>query len=244
VLLSKHGKPLVLAALVVTMLIAVALLPLAEWLAAAIAWVEALGALAWGIFVVTYIVAAVLIIPGSILTLTAGLMFGLPLGVVLVSAGSVLGAASAFLVGRFLARDWVRERVAHMPSFNALDMATRHEGFLIVLLARLSPLFPFNLLNYGLGLTAVRFRDYFLASWIGMLPATVLYVYVGTLARDITEITAGQVEGGLAGRILLVAGLIATLILTILITRKATGTLRRHLQQESASAEQHDEPTG
>src|SRR5690606_8718943 len=144
--------------------------------------------LSWLAFIATYIVAAVLVVPGSVLTLGAGFVFGLPLGIVLVSVGSVLGAAAAFLVGRFFARDWVADRVARLPRFRALDSATRHDGFVIVCLARLSPLFPFNLLNYGLGLTGVRFRDYFFATWIGMLPATTLYVYVGTLAKDLTDL--------------------------------------------------------
>src|SRR4030095_36542 len=103
-----------------------------------------------------------LAVPGSILTLAAGFVFGLPVGVALASAGSVLGATLAFLVGRLVARDWVEQRTAAWPRFRALDAATRHDGFVIVLLARLSPLIPFNLLNYLLSLTATRFRDYVL----------------------------------------------------------------------------------
>ncbi len=235
--MREQVKPISLAVMVVSMLVAVVLLPVAAWLTLGITWVETHPTLAWIAYVATYIVATVLVIPASILTLAAGFVFGLPLGVVLVSIGSVLGASAAFLVGRFFARDWVAKRIASLPRFRALDQATRHEGFVIVFLTRLSPLFPFNLINYGLALTSVRFRDYFLASWIGMLPATILYVYIGSVAKDLTELTSGGVQGGVVGRVLLFVGLAATVLLTIIITRKATRTLARHLEREPAEQE-------
>ena len=140
--MTKHAKPLVLAGTLLVLLTLVALSPVAEWLAAGVAWIRSHPGAAELAFVGTYIVAAVLVVPGSILTLAAGFVFGLPVGIVLVSTGSVLGAAAAFLVGRFFARDWVAQRVATLPRFRALDAATHHEGFVIVLLARLSPLLP------------------------------------------------------------------------------------------------------
>ncbi len=235
--MRQQAKPIGLAVMIVSMLVAVLLLPVTEWLTLGIAWIETHPTLAWIAYVATYIVATVLVIPASILTLAAGFVFGLPLGVVLVSIGSVLGASAAFLVGRFFARDWVAKRIAGLPRFRALDRATRHEGFVIVFLTRLSPLFPFNLINYGLALTSVRFRDYFLASWIGMLPVTILYVYIGSVAKDLTELTSGGVQGGVVGRVLLFVGLAATVLLTIVITRKATRTLAQHLEREPAEQE-------
>ncbi|MEE8543825.1 MAG: TVP38/TMEM64 family protein [Gammaproteobacteria bacterium] len=235
--MRQQAKPIGLAVMIVSMLVAVVLLPVTEWLTLGIAWIETHPTLAWIAYVATYIVATVLVIPASILTLAAGFVFGLPLGVVLVSIGSVLGASAAFLVGRFFARDWVAKRIAGLPRFRALDRATRHEGFVIVFLTRLSPLFPFNLINYGLALTSVRFRDYFLASWIGMLPVTILYVYIGSVAKDLTELTSGGVQGGVVGRVLLFVGLAATVLLTIVITRKATRTLAQHLEREPAEQE-------
>lgn len=228
--MTKHVKPLILAGALLGLLTAVALSPIAEWLGIAVEWIQSHPGAAKITFIGAYIVAAVLVVPGSILTLAAGFVFGLPLGVVLVSVGSVAGAGAAFLVGRFLARDWVAQRVARLPRFRALDSATHHEGFLIVLLARLSPLFPFNLLNYGLSLTAVKFRDYVLATWLGMLPATVVYVYIGTLAKDLAQLTSGNIDQG-PGRIaLLVAGFAATVALTVVITRKANRMLSAHLE--------------
>jgi uncharacterized membrane protein YdjX (TVP38/TMEM64 family) len=235
--MKRGPKALLFAVILVVLAAAVALLPVREWLILGISWIDAHRTQAWIAYVLAYVVATVLLMPGSILTVPAGFVFGLPLGVVLVSAGSVLGAACAFGVGRFFAREWVAARVARLPRFKALDRATRNQGFVIVLLARLSPLFPFNLLNYGLGVTGVRFRDYILASWIGMLPGTVLYVYLGTLAQDLTQLTTGQVEGGWPGRALFVAGFVATLILTVLVTRKATRALGTHLQHADAEGQ-------
>ncbi len=227
--MTKQLKPLILAAALVSMLIFVALSPVAEWLTAGVAWIRTHPGTAELAFVAAYIIAAVLVVPGSILTLAAGFLFGLPKGIALVSVGSVLGAAAAFVVGRFLARDWVAERVTRLPRFRALDAATRQDGFMIVLLARLSPLFPFNLLNYGLGLTGVTLRDYFLATWIGMLPATALYVYLGTLAKDLAQLSTGDFDRGPGEVVLIVGGLIATVVLTVMITRRASKALAAHL---------------
>lgn len=231
-----RAKPLALALLLVMLLALVLLLPLSEWLAAGIGWIDAHRTLSWGIFILSYTLAPVLLIPGSLLTLGAGFLFGLPVGVALVWVGSLSGASAAFFVGRFLARDWVAKTAAKTPAFAALDKATRHEGFVIVLLTRLSPLFPFNLLNYLLGLTAVRFRDYWLASSIGMLPGIVVYTYLGTAAKDVVELTGGNLRGGMADRALLAVGLLGTVVLTIFITRKATTLLHEHLRREGLGA--------
>lgn len=239
--MSRRVRALLMIVLLTALTAAALVLPVRDWLLAGVAWIQTHGALAQVVFVLGYIAAAVLLVPGSILTLAAGFLFGLPRGVALVSIGSVLGAAAAFLVGRFLARDWVRARIETLPKFRALDSATHHEGFMIVLLARLSPLFPFILLNYGLGITGVRFKDYFFATWIGMLPATVLYVYVGTLAGDLTELTADQLSSGWQSRVFLGVGFVATLILTLFITRKANQALARHLAAQRTADEAHDE---
>ena len=225
------AKPLLLALFVVAMLVAAMLLPVREWLTVASMWAESHRYLAWAVFIGMYLVATVLVVPGTILTLAAGFAFGVPVGAMLVSAGSLAGASAAFLVGRFFARDWVAGRMARWRTFDALDKAVGREGFVIVLLSRLSPLFPFNLLNYAFGLTAVRFKDYVLASWIGMAPAIVLYVYIGSAAQSVTELAEGEFEAGVGGSVLFAAGLIATLILTIFITRKATRTLAQHLEE-------------
>jgi uncharacterized membrane protein YdjX (TVP38/TMEM64 family) len=223
----------VIAVLLLAALVAVAVgWPLGTWIVGAATWAQHHRGAAGALFVAVYVLAAVLVVPGSILTLAAGFVFGLPLGVALTSAGSVLGAAAAFLVGRFLARDWVERRIASWPRFQALDAATRHDGFAIVLLARLSPLIPYNVLNYFLGLTAARFRDYLLATWIGMLPATVLYVYAGSLAKSVTTLASGDRAPSWVAQSLLALGFAATIALTLLITRRATQILRERLAVE------------
>ena len=231
--MKQHTKPIILVVTIAGMLIAITLLPVIDWLTLSIDWIQAHRTLAWILFIVAYTIATVFVIPVSIFSLAAGFVFSVPIGVLLVSAGSILGASAAFFVGRFFARDWAAKRIENLPRFRALDQATRHRGFLMVFLARLSPLFPFNLINYGLALTSVRFRDYFFASWIGMLPVTILYVYVGSTARDLTKMTSGNVQSGMAGQILLFIGLAATMFLVIIVSRKATSTLSQHLASES-----------
>lgn len=217
------------AALVV-LLLAAFTLPVREWLGQLLAWIEAHRETAWLSFVVAYILACVLLLPGLILTLAAGAIFGLVQGIALVSLASVAGATAAFLIGRTTARDWVRHKAELLPRFRALDRAIARQGFLIVMLTRLSPLFPFNLLNYAYGLTAVRVRDYVLASWLGMLPGTVLYVYLGSATASLTQIAGGEVQSGRGGRAIFFIGLIATVAVAILITRIASRALARELR--------------
>ncbi|MEQ8690314.1 MAG: VTT domain-containing protein, partial [Pseudomonadales bacterium] len=148
-------KALLLPVLVVVLLLLAWFLPVVEYLQTALNWIQANPSISWAVYIVLYIIATVLMLPGSILTLGAGFLFGLGYGYLVVSVASVTGATLAFLVGRFLARDWVESKLAGMPRFSALDKAVSERGALIVLLTRLSPVFPFNLLNYALGLTAV-----------------------------------------------------------------------------------------
>lgn len=209
--------------------VAVIALPVRDWLTASLRWTANHREVAWLIYIGLYVVATVCLLPGLILTIAAGVLFGLGAGTALASAGSVLGAVAAFFVGRTLARDWVGRKIAAWPRFRALDSALATRGFWIVLLTRLSPLFPFNVLNYAYGVTGVRARDYIVASWIGMLPATVLYVYAGTLAASLTAVFAGNAQIGSARYVLLGVGLAATLAVTILVTRLASRALDREL---------------
>ena len=167
-------RVVIFVVVVIALLTAAATLPIVDWVRWLLTWVEENRAVSWAVFIVVYIVATVFLVPGSLLTLGAGFVFGLPIGFVIVSFASVAGASCAFLVGRFFVRGWVEGRLVNMPRFNALDRAVGEKGWLIVLLTRLSPVFPFNLLNYALGITQVRFTHYVLASWVGMIPGTVL----------------------------------------------------------------------
>ncbi len=189
------------------------------------AWVESLGFWGPAAFFAGYVLATLAFVPGSLLTLAAGAVFGLWQGTALVLAAATTGATLAFLVARYVARSSVERRVARNPRFGAIDRAVAAEGRKVVFLLRLSPLFPFNLLNYALGLTRVSFLDYFLAS-IGMLPGTFLYVYLGKGLGSLAALSAGErVETGPAGLALLGAGLVATIWVTALVTRAARRAL-------------------
>ena len=215
--------------LAVVVVVAFGALPLAALVERALGVAEQHREVAAVLFVAAYVLAAVLVLPGSILTVAAGLLFGLPLGVALTSAAATLGASAAFAVGRFAARDWVAQRVATRPRFHALVAAAGSRGFLFVLLARLSPLIPYNLLNYALSVTSVRFRDYLLATWLGMLPATVLYVYTGSIAKSLADPKSAP---SWAAGSLLAIGFVATAALTLLIARQATRALSERLAAE------------
>jgi len=189
-------------------------------------WVNGLGV--WGpiVFILGYTVAAVAFVPGSLLTLAAGAIFGLAQGVIYVFIAAVLGSAAAFLVSRYLARAAIERRLANNPRFAAIDRAVGAQGRKIVFLLRLSPVFPFNLLNYGLGLTNVRFADYVVAS-VGMLPGTLLYVYYGKLAGDVAALAGGAApEKGAGYYAVLILGLMATVVVTTLVTRTARRALK------------------
>ena len=230
-------KQAILAIALVALVIAAFTLPIVDWLAAFFAWVQANPAIAWVVFIAFYVGAVVLMLPGSILTLGAGYLFGLGYGFAIVSFASTVGATCAFLVGRFFARQWVAGKLSAMPRFAALDRAVGERGALVVLLTRLSPAFPFTLLNYALGLTQVPLRTYVLVSWLGMMPGTLLYVYLGSIAQNLTAVFSGELAESPVGNTLLYLGLAATLALTVLITRFASGALDQHLDTSNADDE-------
>ncbi len=200
-----------------------------EHLRQVLEWVSGLGP--WGplAFIVLYIAATVAFLPGSILTLGAGALFGVMKGTVFVSIASTLGATAAFAVARYAARGWVARKLADREKFAAIDEAVKTGGWRVILLLRLSPVFPFNLFNYAAGLTDVPMRQYIWASWLGMLPGTALYVYVGSLAGSVATVGQGHhrtpVEWALYA-----AGLLATLVVTIYITRLSRQALNRRLK--------------
>ncbi|MGH7510798.1 MAG: TVP38/TMEM64 family protein [Gemmatimonadales bacterium] len=215
-------KTLAVAAVVVTLLLlgrrAAALVPA---LAQQVAQMGALGPVAFG---AAYVVGAVLLIPGSVLTLAAGAIFGLLRGTVLVLVCATLGAAAAFLVARYVARGYVERRIGTGP-LASVDRALAQQGFKLVFLLRLTPVVPYSLLNYSLGLTQVSFRDFLLAS-VGMLPGTLLYVYYGKVIGDVAALAGGAaVPRGAAYWTFLGIGLAATIAVTVLVTRIARQVL-------------------
>jgi len=196
---------------------------MSEMLNNALNWVEQLGPTGPIIFILMYIVACVLFIPGSALTLGAGAIFGVIKGSIIVSIASTIGATAAFLIGRYPARDWIARKIEKNEKFGLIDRAVAGDGWLIVGLTRLSPVFPFSLLNYAYGLTKVSLRDYVLASWIGMMPGTVMYVYLGSLARLGIE----SEQSGTAQTVLKIVGLLATIAVTVFVTKVARKALEK-----------------
>jgi len=195
-------------------------------------WVDTLGV--WGpiVFIAGYAIATVAFIPGSVLTLAAGAVFGLLKGIGIAFTAAVAGSSLAFLVSRHVARDAIERCLADNPRFSAIDRAVSAQGRKIVFLLRLSPVVPFNLLNYGLGLTNVRFVDYMVAS-LGMLPGTLLYVYYGKLAGDVAALAGGVAsEKGVADYAVLILGLVATIIMTTIVTRIARRALKEATGEE------------
>jgi uncharacterized membrane protein YdjX (TVP38/TMEM64 family) len=207
------------------LVVAAKLLHLQDLLKAALDWIGKLGPWRPVILVGLYIVATVLFVPGSVLTLGAGALFGIVLGSVYVSISSTLGATAAFLVGRYLARDAIARKIEKNEKFTAIDEAVADEGWKIVLLTRLSPVFPFTLLNYAFGLTRVKLSHYVLASWIGMMPGTVMYVYLGSLVN----VGAGHRHRTTGEWVLYGVGLLATVAATVIVTRAARKTLAQKI---------------
>jgi uncharacterized membrane protein YdjX (TVP38/TMEM64 family) len=224
-------KPAKIALAVLALLALVALGRLAGgYFADFAAWVKGVGPAGPIVFILAYAAAVVAFVPGSILTLAAGAIFGVVAGTLYVLVAATLGSALAFLVSRYVARGLVEKKLAGDPRLAAIDRAIGAEGRKIVLLLRLSPAFPFSMLNYALGLTRVRFVDYVIAS-IGMLPGTLLYVYSGKLAGDVAALAGGAgVAKGAGYYALWGVGLLATLAVTLYVTRIA----RRALSQATA----------
>jgi len=200
---SSRRKWVLYATAVVAVVLALKYSHIQDWLKEALDWIGKLGPWGPAIFVGIYIVATVFFIPGSALTLGAGAVFGVALGSVCVSISATLGATAA------------------------IDRAVADEGWKIVLLTRLSPVFPFTLLNYAFGLTRVKLSHYVLASWIGMMPGTVMYVYVGSLVN----VGAGHRQRTTGEWVLYGAGLLATMAVTVFVTRIAKKALAKKINR-------------
>ena len=207
---SGLWRPLLLVAILGTVILSARLLDVGHHLGTLREWIDGLGP--WGpvAFVILYALAVVAAIPGSALTVAAGALFGSALGVVVVSVAATLGASLSFLVSRYFARDAIANWLSGKETFRRLDQMTEEHGAVIVALTRLVPIFPFNLLNYGFGLTRVRFWTYVFWSWLCMLPGTVLYV-VGADALT-KAISQGQVSWPLISALAVTALVLAVLV--------------------------------
>src|SRR6266498_3708374 len=222
------GRLVALIAIVIALLLAMRFLPVQQWLRNFNDWVGQMGTAGIFIFIGVYALGTVLLAPGSVLTIGAGFAFGLWKGFIAVSAGSTLGAALAFLVARYIARERVVAIAQRNEKFREIDSAIAKQGAKLIFLLRLSPVIPFNLSNYLYGLTGVKFWPYVLASCIGMMPGTFLYVYIGTAGKAAVSAAAGgeAVQHGWQYWTFITGGLAATFIVTIWVTKIARDALR------------------
>ncbi len=234
-------KPVRIASIVVllvSLLAMVRLLPADQMIGKLTQVVEGLGV--WGplMFALAYILAAVFFVPGSALTLASGAIFGLFWGTVTVSLGSTAAAAVSFLIARYLARDAVRGWAEKSPKFGAIDGAIGAGGWKIIALLRLSPAMPFSLGNYLFGLTSIRFWPYVVASWLAMLPGTLMYVYLGSATRAGLEAAAGASQGKSPAQwAMLIVGLLATVAVTVYVTRIASRAVKAQTELDQAKAQ-------
>jgi pyruvate/2-oxoglutarate dehydrogenase complex dihydrolipoamide dehydrogenase (E3) component/uncharacterized membrane protein YdjX (TVP38/TMEM64 family) len=230
----KVSKAIIVVLVLAAIVAGVLFLPVRQWFMEFESYVKSLGAVGPVVVVLAYVLCTVLFIPGSAITVGAGTLFGLKTGFVVVVLGANLGALCSFLLARTFLREKVAVWAAANPKFRSLDQAIGRQGFKMVLLTRLSPVFPFVLLNYFLGLTAVRTGAYILANLIGMLPATFLFVYIGAAARDAI---AGQMDAAASfyQQILKYVGLAATIAVVVVVTRIARKALREAEQQQEGS---------
>lgn len=223
-------KILIAIAAVIGLLVAYSQLPLQEWTENLRTWINGLGAIGWVVFALIYAVATLAMFPGSFLTLAAGLAFGL-WGFPIVVVGATIGAGAAFLAARYLVRDWVQAKTRGNRTFKAIDSAIEEDGWKIVGLLRLSPAVPFSLQNWMLGTTGVAFWPYLLATFFGIMPGTLLYIWIGSIGGS-------AAAGGQTSTLKYVffgIGILATLAVTIIVGRKAKQKLAQHGLAEADS---------
>ncbi len=223
--MKRFGKWIVVALIVITLSILSAILPVKEWMRELIDWVQHLGPLGVIVFIIAYAIATVLFLPGWIFTVSAGLIYGIVGGTLVALGGAIIGATLAFLVARYLLRKNIEEITKKNPRFAAIDEAIGKNGWKIVGLLRLSPLIPFNLSNYFYGITSISFISYVAVSAIGMIPGTLLYAYLGAIGQ--AGISGGASQHSKWQYVLLGVGLLATIAVTILVSRIAKNALKK-----------------
>ena len=224
---SIPWKPIGGVIVIITLFAASRILPLEQWLIQFNEWVASLGTVGMVVYGLFYIIATILFVPGAITTFGSGFLFGLWWGTLVVNISATIGASLAFLIARYIARDWVHKKAEQNARFNAIDKAIGQQGGKIVGLLRLSPALPFSLSNYLYGLTAVKFWPYVIATWLGTLPGTIMYVYFGAIGKaGLDAATDATASHSPAQTTFFIVGLIATIAVTILITRVAQKALK------------------
>lgn len=223
--MKKYAKWIVAGLIVITLSVLAVVLPVKDWIRGFVEWVQHMGPAGVVVFIIVYALATVLFLPGWIFTVSAGLIYGIVGGTLVALAGAIIGSTVAFLIARYLLRKNIEEVAKAKPRFRAIDEAIGKNGWKIVGLLRLSPLIPFNLSNYFYGITSIRFLPYLLVSAVGMIPGTLLYAYLGAIGQ--AGISGGGSHRSNWQYVLLGVGLLATIAVTILVSRIAKNALRK-----------------
>jgi uncharacterized membrane protein YdjX (TVP38/TMEM64 family) len=225
----------ILAVVVLAAIIAsLAFLPAQQYLNSFTEWIHGLGF--WGvcIFVVVYMLVCLVLLPGSVLSVVGGFLFGLLGGIVMASLGATLGATAAFIIARVIVRDWIEHRLASHPKFCAVDRAVATQGFKIVLLVRLCSLLPYDLSSYLFGFTKISMGRYVLATWLGRLPEVFIWTYVGTTAKSLSDVASGTIELGVGRQVFLGVGVFTMMIVTLVLANVARKALRETITDSSS----------
>lgn len=225
-------KASILVVLIILCVIGVLVFDIQKYLTALIDWIEGLGLGGRLVYIAIYALATVFFLPGSVITLGAGILFGWVEGTAIVLIGATLGALGAFLVGRYFLTDWVQGLVSRFPKFQAVHAAISKEGGKIIFFLRLSPLFPFNASNYIYSLTSVKIGTYTWATLFGIAPGTMLYVYFGTLLGSVAQIASGASQSSPLRWVFLGVGLLATVFVTVYAARIAKKALAKSIAKE------------
>jgi uncharacterized membrane protein YdjX (TVP38/TMEM64 family) len=223
--MKKYWKWILLVLIVIALSIASVVLPVKDWIRSFIDWVQQLGPIGVIVFIAAYALATVLFLPGWIFTVGAGLVYGVIGGTLVALTGAVIGATLAFIIARYLLRKHIETYTKRNPRFKAIDDAIGRNGWKIIGLLRLSPLIPFNLSNYFYGITSVSLKAYVAVSAIGMIPGTLLYAYLGAIGK--AGISGEKTQHSVAQYVLLGVGLVATIAVTVLVSRIAQNALKK-----------------
>lgn len=204
------------------------------WFDEMVRWMETIqsaGWIGWLLFIGLYAVSCLLFVPGSVLTLGAGAVYGFWSGIFLVLVGNGAGALLSLLITRYLLRGWATKYFSRSPKMRALQTAVEEEGWKIVCLTHLSPVMPFSVINYAYGLTNISVGEFLLATELGSIPSTCIYVYVGTLLGNLAKIGPEIRHHDLLEWLFQGMGLIVTIAVTIYISRMASQTLKKQMSQ-------------
>ncbi len=195
--------------------------------------IQAAGWTGWLLFVGFYAVVSLSFVPGSILSFSAGALYGFWIGLALALLGNGLSASLSLLITRYLLREWAARYFARHPVMENLGDAVQEDGWKIVLLTHMSPIMPFSLINYAFGLTKIPLLEFLLATSLGAVPTTCLYVYLGALAGNLAVASPDLNQHRPLIWVLRCVGLVATIIVTIYIARRANQALKKRIPKRN-----------